>query len=117
MSKWNATVVIKGFPISGNSAGALESEVHRMFDAADGVTLTKWEQVNEHLDLPLVAFSYPTAAGQWTHRATEDKVREVRVTKMDDNYIEGFEGNQFKKFLRSKVSSEILFVQFIPKKD
>ena len=111
MSKWNATIEIKGFPISGNSAGALESEVHRMFDAADGVTLVKWEEIDEHLDLPLVAFTYPPA-----HLATEDKVREVRVTKMDDKYIEGFEGNQFKRFLRSKISSEIVLIG-TPKKD
>jgi hypothetical protein len=69
--------------------------------------------------LPVVSFHYPDSISPGCH-----VLRKVRVTRMDDEYISGFEvcrgavlnteSNTIKKFKRSKVTSgQIFFLEFI----
>lgn len=73
--------------------------------------LVSYEKVDLHLDLPLISFYYPEH-GNTSNRSTP---RRIRVTKMDANMIEGFEGDVWKKFLRSKTDGPVYIVE-IPQK-
>lgn len=76
-----------------------------------GKDLVSYEKVDLHLDLPLIQFSYPQH-GDFSNKSV---LRKVRVTKMDDKMIEGFEGSVWKKFFRSKIGAPIHIVE-IPQK-
>ena len=57
---------------------------------------------DQHKDLPLVKFVYPSSTEYHT-----DSERELRVTFKDDNYIEGYEENTFKRFCLRKIRGSI----------
>ena len=68
-------------------------------------------------ELPLVELEYPDSS------TNHQKVRFVRVTKMDENYVEGFEldhpystsPGKFKRFCKSRiVRNGVALLQFSP---
>jgi hypothetical protein len=75
------------------------------------VKVTAFVKVDEHKDLPLVNFRYPSSDSPGSN-----PIREVRVTKKNDEYLEGFEGDRFKKFRVDRMLSAIHLVE-IPAKE
>lgn len=60
---------------------------------------------------PLLEFTYPNL------RTGYRVLRTVQIVGEDDKYLEGFEttaGNQFKRFLKSKVVGDIKFLKMEP---
>jgi hypothetical protein len=66
----------------------------------------KAEKIDEHQDLPLVCFRYPSSDA-WN--TPTDRL--LRVTEMDNDYIKGYEGEQYKAFRRNRIQGEIVFKQ------
>ena len=78
-------------------------DVEHFFKNVSGlseVVLIDVVPIDEHKDLPLVSFKYNDYS----------EPRSIRVTKMDDTYLEGYEKQQFKKF---RVDSIIGAVQLV----
>ena len=76
-----------------------------------GVTKCDKCSANLFLKLPLVEFRYPNGDG-----ILGDSIRAVRVVRMDDQYIQGFDtdvGNHFKKFLVRRLRSSVNLVKYI----
>jgi hypothetical protein len=107
-SKWKCTIVVDEITVPGNTKQDLEKFVKGILPKANVLSC---EQIDEHKDLPLVQFGYPEHGNTYN----ESKLRKVRVTKMDIESIEGFEGTTWKKFLRNKVIGRVEVVE-IPAK-
>lgn len=57
---------------------------------------------------PLALFRYPDAEG-----VLGDSIRYVRVVRLDDKYIQGFEDGHFKKFCVNRLRSAVTLVEFV----
>jgi len=92
------------------------ADVDRFFENVPGLSdavLTDANPIDEHKDLPLVTFKYPSK-----EYAYLSEVRSIRVTALNDTYLEGFDGQQFKKFLKSKIiGDQVSLVELAGKQD
>jgi hypothetical protein len=113
-SSWKCTVNFDRVTITGDGATNLQSHFNTLFPDSDA-HVVKYEKLDEHQDLPLVQFVYEKES-RMTYGSHRLSTRRVRVTKMDGDYIEGFEGNQFKKFIRGQAS-ELEIIEIPAKKD
>jgi hypothetical protein len=93
----------------GDTLDDLRKTIEKLgFDQSD---LMSYEKLDTHRDLPLVSFGYPEG-GVITN---ESKLRRIRVTKMDEDVVEGWENETWKKFLRTKIIGNIVLSE-IPAK-
>jgi len=103
-TKWkvNLTATVT---VHGDTQYAMEQTVKGLPFLED-VVITNYEQLESHQDLPLVRFDYPDS-----ERSYGVKTRDVRVVRMNDEYIEGFEGSVFKKFRVDRVSGSVSLLE------
>lgn len=92
--------------VAGDTVSALENTIQKIPELKD-VVLKSYEQLDSHRDLPLVRFDYCHTK----QLGTEPIYRSVRVTKLSRDYIEGFEGEQFKKFRVDRVRGSIALLE------
>jgi len=95
------------------------ADVDRFFKGITGlseVVLTEATPIDEHKDLPLVSFRYPPA-NKIGYSDVLAEERSIRVTKMDDTYLEGFDRQQFKKFRVDRIVGEIILVELSGKQN
>ncbi len=95
---WDVTLECR-IKVPGDSVSALEKHLESL--GFDEHNLVKYEQVDQHPDLPLVRFTYfkPDFVGAPTNHS----ICRIRLTKVTDEYVEGFENGQFKKFRQDRV--------------